>query len=83
MTYHKFAQLLASYPSCGLQTMTLRALYDSEPDHAGVLSVGTGKIWYGKLVGGLKLLSGEELKGSVFGYDIETWLIDVPVYLSW
>jgi D-amino-acid oxidase len=63
--------------------MEIRALYDSSAEDAGVLSDGTGKIWYEKLVGGFREVKGEELKGSVFGYDMVTFLIDVPIYLGW
>lgn len=66
--------------------MELRAFYDSEMKDASVLSEGTGKIWYEKLVGGLRYLSPEVLRekeGSVFGFDMDSFVIDVPVYLSW
>lgn len=62
--------------------MELRALFDSEREDAGVLSEGTGKVWYENLAG-LREVTGKELQGAVFGYDMNSFQINVPVYLSW
>jgi D-amino-acid oxidase len=69
----------------GLGRMGMRAFYDSSIEDAGVLSDGTGKIWYDELVGGLKYLSGEDLpEGAVFGLEFpSTFRINTQVYLSW
>lgn len=63
--------------------MEVRALMDSTIEEAGVLSNGTGKIWYEELVGGLRWLEGEELKGAGVGYDFTTWQLDTGIYLGW
>jgi D-amino-acid oxidase len=64
--------------------MGIRAFYDSKIEDAGILSEGTGKIWFDGLVGGLKFLEGERLaEGSVFGFKCDTFVINVQVYLPW
>lgn len=83
VTYHKFAALTKSDPSCGIQRMECRTLYDAPPEDTDVLSEGTGKVWFDELVGGLRYLKGEDLRGAVFGFDFNSFTIDVPVYLGW
>ena len=63
--------------------MPLRILRDAPIEEAGVLSEGTGKIWYEELVGGFKKLEGEDLQGASWGYEMGSFLIDVSVYLPW
>jgi len=65
--------------------MPLRILRDLPIEECGVLSEGTttGKIWYEDLVGGFKKLEGEDLKGALWGYDMSSFVIDVPIYLPW
>ena len=63
--------------------MEIRSLFDSAIEDAGVFSEGTGKIWYEELVGGLRKVKEEELQGAVFGYDMDSFQIEVPVYLGW
>jgi D-amino-acid oxidase len=64
--------------------MPITAIYDSKIEEAGVLSQGTGKIWYEDLVGGIRMLGEKELpKGAKFGCDLETFVVDTQVYLPW
>ena len=85
ITYHKFEDLADSVPEAGVQRMELRALFDSKIEDAGVLSQSTGKVWYEKLVGGLRPVSEEVLKkhGVVFGWDWNSFVINVQTYLPW
>ena len=63
--------------------MPVRSIYDSSLEDAGVLSEGTGKVWYEKLVGKLRHLEGEDLQGALTGFDFDSWVIDTSVYLGW
>lgn len=63
--------------------MPVRSIYDSSLEDAGVLSEGTGKVWYENLVGGLRHLKGDELQGAQTGFEFDTWMIDTGVYLGW
>jgi glycine/D-amino acid oxidase-like deaminating enzyme len=85
ITYHKFGDLADHVPEAGVRRMELRSLFDSRMEDAGVLSEGTGKVWFEKLVGGLRMVSEEELKktGAVFGWDWNSFVIDVQKYLPW
>lgn len=84
ITYHKFGYLADNVPEAGVQRMDIRAFYDSPIEKAGVLSQGTGKIWYEKLVGGLRLVPKSQTPdGAFFGYEMSTFLINVQVYLPW
>jgi glycine/D-amino acid oxidase-like deaminating enzyme len=85
ITYHKFSHLADNVPEAGVRRMELRIFYDSEMKDAGVLSQGTGKVWFEKLVGGLRMLGEEEVKrkGAVFGWDMDSFVINVQVYLPW
>ncbi|RDW62033.1 putative D-amino acid oxidase [Coleophoma cylindrospora] len=86
VTYLRFKQMSEEVREAGVRKLELRAFYDSVKEDAGVLSAATGKIWYEELVGGLRPLSPEvlaEKQGSVFGFDMDSFVIDVPIYLSW
>jgi D-amino-acid oxidase len=84
VTYKKFEQLADQVKESGIQRMGIRAFYDSKIEDAGILSEGTGKIWFDGLVGGLKFLEKERLaEGSVFGFECDTFVINVQVYLPW
>ncbi|CZS96709.1 hypothetical protein WAI453_010120 [Rhynchosporium graminicola] len=83
ITYRKFEKLAENVKEAGVQRMDIRAFYDSEIEKAGILSVGTGKVWYEKLTG-LRWLEQEELRGgAVFGYECQTFVVNVQVYLPW
>lgn len=84
VTYQKFKELASRTSEIGIYTMPIHAIYDSPIEDAGVLSEGTGKIWYDQLVGGLKMVPKEQLpNGAEFGYDADTFVIDTQVYLPW
>jgi len=82
VSYRKFGALVKSHPHCGIEAMPIRSIYDASLDEAGVLSEGTGRVWYEKLVGGLRHLKGEELKGALTGFDFDTWVIDTVCFMN-
>lgn len=83
-TYSKFKDLVQKHPHCGVYGMELRSIYDDDIDKVGVLSAGTNKIWYDDIVGGLRFLAPGELpEGAKFGFDVNTFVIDVQRYLPW
>lgn len=69
----------------GLGRMGMWAIFDKAREEAGVLSQGTGKVWYEELVGGLRDLDNEDLpEGAVWGMDVKkTFRINTQVYLQW
>jgi D-amino-acid oxidase len=85
VTFNRFTELVKTNPESGLGKSGIRAIFDDEPDKAGILSKDTGEIWYRSLVGGITDIPKTELpSGAVFGYDVaSTFRINVPVYLSW
>lgn len=84
ITYLKFKELALRTAEVGVYDMPITAIYDSVIEEAGVLSQGTGKIWYDELVGGVRMLEGSELpEGAKFGCDLETFVVDTQVYLPW
>lgn len=60
-------------------------IFDSPIEETGILSDGTNKIWYDKLVGGLRFLSKEELPHDAnFGLEFpQSFRINTAVYLTW
>lgn len=84
VTYERFRQLAQRPLQTGVRNMDIRAFYDNPIEDAGVLSEGTGKIWYEKLVGGLDMISKDRLPvGAEFGYQLRTFVLDTQVYLPW
>jgi D-amino-acid oxidase len=83
ITFHKFGKIVEKSPESGIQRMDLRFFFENKVKDAGVLSEGTGKIWYEELVGLEYIEKGGLPEGVEFGYDMSTWLIDVQVYLRW
>jgi len=84
VTYRAFAELAKTRPEAGVLKMDIRTIYDNPIEDAGVLSEGTGKIWYDKIVGGLRPIPEDELpSGAQFGYDLSSFVINVPIYLAW
>ena len=64
------------------------ALFDAPIGETGILTEETGKVWYDSLVGGLRRLGQEEMKGrgedAVFGLEFpRTFRINTQVYLQW
>ena len=84
VTYLRFRDLSKLTHLTGVHAMEIRAVFESQITEEGVLSEGTGKIWYEKLVGGLRKLKDSDLPdGAEFGYDLDTFVIDTQVYLPW
>ncbi|ORY16616.1 hypothetical protein BCR34DRAFT_584275 [Clohesyomyces aquaticus] len=85
ITFHKFEQISKEQPQAGIEKMGMWGIFDSPIEEAGILSEGTGKIWYEELVGGLrKLGENEGPKDKVFGLEFGgTWRINTQVYLAW
>jgi D-amino-acid oxidase len=86
VTYKKLEELADGVKEAGVKRLPIRAFYDSELEHAGILSEGTGKIWYENLAG-MRMLNEEEVKanaqGAKFGYECQSFVINVQVYLPW
>lgn len=84
VTYEKFGELTYNPSQTGVRHMDIHAIYDNALEDAGVLSDSTNKIWYEKLVGGLRMVPKNDLPpGAEFGYDLSTFVIDTQVYLPW
>lgn len=84
VTYLRLKELSKQTSQNGVHAMEIRAVFDSPPAEAGVLSTGTGRIWYEDLVGGLRYLEKGDLPdGAVFGFDLDTFVIDTQTYLPW
>ncbi|OAK97580.1 FAD dependent oxidoreductase [Phaeosphaeriaceae sp. SRC1lsM3a] len=69
----------------GLGRQGMWGIFDSPIEETGILSDGTNKIWYDKLVGGLRFLSKEELPHDAnFGLEFpQSFRINTAVYLTW
>jgi D-amino-acid oxidase len=69
----------------GLGRMGMWAVFDTPIEEAGILTEETGKVWYDKLVGGLRKLGENELpKDAAFGIEIpQTFRINTQIYLQW
>jgi D-amino-acid oxidase len=83
VTYKKFSEIVDNVPEAGVIRCELQALFDSEKEDSGVLSQGTGKIWYDTLVEGIRYLEREELKGAKWGMELQSYVVDVGTYLPW
>lgn len=87
VTFERFGRMVEEGVGevVGLGRMGLRAVFDAGLEEVGVLSQGTGKIWYEELVGGMRYLEKKELpEGAVFGLDFKsTFRINTQVYLNW
>jgi D-amino-acid oxidase len=81
VTYVKFGELADGKPEAGVRRMPIRAMFDKEREEAGVLSPD-GKVWYEELVGGLREVK-ELPEGVKFGYELDTFVVDVTTYLPW
>lgn len=84
ITYLKFKELSSARPECGIQPMNIRWHYEVSIDEAGIKTPATGKLWFEELVGGLKKIKEEDLpSGTVFGFEMASFVIDVQKYLPW
>ncbi|PLB44206.1 putative D-amino acid oxidase [Aspergillus steynii IBT 23096] len=83
-TYRRFGELADNVPEAAITRMDLRAVFDRQPEDAGVLSRGTGRIWYDELVGGIRNIPKAELpEGGVFGVLFSTFMVNTQGYLAW
>ncbi|KAI9742604.1 MAG: hypothetical protein M1818_003745 [Claussenomyces sp. TS43310] len=77
VTYRKFEHLADHAIEAGVRRMPIRALFDNRIEDAGVLSQGTGKVWYEELVGGIQPVPQRELPpGTHFGFDLNTLQVE-------
>ncbi|KAF1830295.1 hypothetical protein BDW02DRAFT_104958 [Decorospora gaudefroyi] len=98
VTYRRFGELVdgVSVFGCravragegnemGLGRMGMWGVFDAPVGECGVLSEGTGKVWYEELVGGLRMLEERERPaGSVWGMEVKsTFRVNTQVYLQW
>ena len=85
ITYRKFQELSSTRrEETGVRPMNIRCHYDNPIDEVGIKTPATGKIWFEDLVGGFIDIGKEELpKGSVFGFEFATFVLDVQRYLPW
>jgi D-amino-acid oxidase len=64
--------------------MRIRFHYEKPIDEVGILTPATGKLWFEELVGGLEAIGKEELPGgTVFGFEMASFVINVQMYLPW
>lgn len=64
--------------------MNIRFHYEKPIDEVGILTPSTGNLWFEELVGGLQEIKKEELpEGTVFGYEMASFVINVQMYLPW
>lgn len=91
VTFERFAKMVdeglggEDGGEIGLGRMGLRAIFDGEIEEVGILSAGTGKLWYEELAGGMRYLEKEEMpKGAVFGLEFKSlFRLNTQVYLNW
>lgn len=84
ITYRKFKELSSVRPDSGIMPMNIRFHYDQPVEDVGIVTPATGKLWFEKLVGGLKKIEKEDLpEGTAFGFEMATFVIDVQRYLPW
>lgn len=84
VTYTRFRKLAQDYPECGIVPMKLQCTFDQPIEECALTSAHTGKIWYDELVGGLRYTDRKDLPpGSCFGFEFDSFVIDVQRYLPW
>lgn len=84
VSYRKFGELADHAPGADVTRMPIRAIFDKERAEAGVLSKATGRVWYEEMVGGLREVGEGELpEGSRFGFEMDTFVVNVSSYLPW
>lgn len=83
VTYERFRRLAHDAQQTGVHNISINAFYDNKIEDAGVLSKGTGKIWYSSLCGLRELPTSVLPAGVEFGYELDTFVIDVQKYLPW
>ncbi|KAF2713593.1 D-amino-acid oxidase-like protein [Pleomassaria siparia CBS 279.74] len=85
VTFHSFSEIVDKYgPAAGIERKGMWGVFDSPLEEAGLLSEGTGKIWFDELVGGIRVLGENEgPEDKVFGMEFMSFMIDTQRYLSW
>lgn len=85
ITFERFKTLAREHPEAGIAFSPLRMIFDQKIQDTGILSVGTGKVWYEDLAGGFDDLDKSQLPpGAIFGMDVRsTFVINSQVYLQW
>ncbi|KAF9874532.1 d-amino acid [Colletotrichum karsti] len=85
VTFQRFQEIAKNVPEAGIKSSPLRMIFDQKIEDAGILSSGTGKLWYDDLVGGAVPLKRDELPEiAVFGLDLpSTFVINSQIYLQW
>ncbi|KAM0268529.1 hypothetical protein ACHAQH_009968 [Verticillium albo-atrum] len=85
LTYERFAAIARDAPEAGIQRSPLRMIFDQKIEDAGILSKGTGRLWYDELVGGVVPIGEAELpERAAFGLDVpETFVLNTQIYLQW
>ena len=64
--------------------MRIRFHYEKPIEKVGILTPATGKLWFEELVGGLEAIGEGELpEGTVFGFEMASFVINVQMYLPW
>ncbi|KAM0699011.1 hypothetical protein Q7P36_001057 [Cladosporium allicinum] len=84
ITYRKFRQISTETPESGIEAMQIRFHYEKPIEEVGILTPATGKLWFEELVGGLEAIGEGELPaGTVFGFEMASFVINVQMYLPW
>lgn len=84
ITYRKLKQISSSRPESGVRPMDIRWHYEHPIDEVGIKTPATGKLWFERLVGGLRKIDERELPdGTAFGFEMASFVIDVQKYLPW
>jgi D-amino-acid oxidase len=64
--------------------MPIKFHYEKPIDQVGILTEATGKLWFEELVGGLRAIPDADLpNGTVFGFEMDSFVLDVQRYLPW
>jgi hypothetical protein len=64
--------------------MRIRFHYENPIDEVDILTPATGRLWFEELVGGLTKIEPQDLPaGTVFGFEMASFVIDVQRYLPW
>jgi D-amino-acid oxidase len=62
--------------------MHIKWHYEVHIKEAGILTPATGKLWFEDLGGGLRKIGNDELpKGTAFGFEMASFVIDMQRYL--
>ena len=84
ITYKKFRQISKTNPESGIEPMQIRFHYEKPIEEVGILTPATGKLWFENLVGGLEKIEERDLpEGTVFGFEMASFVINVQMYLPW